>query len=121
MPKQTCRIFSWFSLLFYNRNLIWRGPVNLEGNYNFTRIEPIGTPSIGQEFRDGPSIFLSNPDNSALQHVISKFSWRRNRTDSHGHPNTYTSERRFLEKNMALIKPKLGNSGLEIAPIVFGG
>src|SRR5258708_13409072 len=38
-----------------------------------------------------------------------------------GHPKTEASNRTPLEKTMALIKRRLGNSGLEIAPIVFGG
>src|SRR5260370_37431371 len=42
------------------------GPVRLEGNYNFMRVEPIGSQPFGQEFQDGSSNFLSNPDNSAL-------------------------------------------------------
>src|SRR2546429_3344314 len=45
----------------------------------------------------------------------------RYRTDRHGHPNTEASDRTPLEKTMALTKRKLGNLGLEIAPIVFGG
>src|SRR5712664_3056581 len=58
---------------------------------------------------------------SASRTIISKFLSRRYRTDRYGHPNIETSDRTPLEKNMALIKLKLGNSGLEIAPIVFGG
>src|SRR5204863_10035669 len=42
-------------------------------------------------------------------------------TDRHGHPNTETNHRASLEKTMAITKRKLGNSGLEIAPIVLGG
>src|SRR5258708_27922878 len=38
-----------------------------------------------------------------------------------GHPKIEASNRTPLEKTMALIKRKLGNSGLEIAPIVLGG
>src|SRR5258708_9974228 len=58
---------------------------------------------------------------SASRTIISKFLSRRYRTDRYGHPNIETSDRAPLEKTMALIKRKLGNSGLEIAPIVFGG
>src|SRR3984957_108371 len=43
------------------------------------------------------------------------------RTHRHRHPSTGISDRTSLEKTMALIKRKLGNSGLEISPIVFGG
>src|SRR6266436_6582249 len=43
------------------------------------------------------------------------------RTHRHRHPTTGISDRTSLEKTMALTKRKLGNSGLEIAPIVFGG
>jgi aryl-alcohol dehydrogenase-like predicted oxidoreductase len=42
-------------------------------------------------------------------------------THRHQHPTTGISDRTSLEKTMALTKRKLGNSGLEIAPIVFGG
>src|ERR1700738_351441 len=50
-----------------------------------------------------------------------EISSRTYRTKRHGHPNTEASDRTSLEKTMALSKRKLGNSGLEIAPIVFGG
>jgi len=57
----------------------------------------------------------------AQRTIMSKFSSTGYRTDRHGHPNSETSDKTPLEKTMAIIKRKLGNSGLEIAPIVFGG
>src|SRR6266404_6398678 len=63
------------------------GPVRLEGNYNFMRVEPIGSQPFGQEFRDGSSNFLSNPDNSASRASSRNSRRKRYRTQERGHQN----------------------------------
>jgi len=51
---------------------------------------------------------------SASRTIISKFSSRMHLTHRPGHPKIEASNRTPLEKTMALIKRKLGNSGLEL-------